>query len=60
MPIIIKEIHVRTVVERHIVSETEISDKVIQKIESRVVDRLSALTGGQPVERRQARRYKER
>ena len=60
MPIIIKKINIRTVVERRIVSETDISDEIIQKIESRVVDRLSALSTVQPVERRQTRRNKER
>lgn len=60
MPIIIKEMHIRTVVERHVVSETEISDEVIKKIENSVVDRLSGLINGQPAQRRRSDRNKER
>lgn len=40
MPIVIKEIHVRTVVERKIITEMEISEDVIRKMEERIVDRL--------------------
>ncbi len=40
MPIVIKEMHVRTVVERKIITETEISEDVIRKMEERIVDRL--------------------
>ena len=40
MPIVIKEIHVRTVVERKIITEMENSEDVIRKMEERIVDRL--------------------
>lgn len=40
MPIVIKEIHIRTVVERRIITETELSEEIIRKIENRVVDKL--------------------
>lgn len=45
MTVIIKEMHVRTVVERRIIAETEISEDVIRKIENRVVGRLSGYHG---------------
>lgn len=41
MPVIIKEIHVRTVVERRIITETEVPEEIIRKIENRVLDKLS-------------------
>lgn len=61
MPIVIKEMRIRTVVEKRIVTETEVSDEIIRKIESRVLDRLSEenLTG-QPAGRRQTKRKNER
>lgn len=61
MPIVIKEMRIRTVVEKRIVTETEVSDEIIRKIESRVLDRLSEenLTG-QPAGRRQMKRRNER
>lgn len=52
MPVIIKEIHVRTVVERRIVTETEVPEEILRKIEKRILDRLSANKDGQPAERR--------
>lgn len=52
MPVVIKEIHVRTVVERRIVTETEVSEEIMRKIEKRILERLSANRDGQPVERR--------
>ena len=54
MPIVIKEMHVRTVVERRIVTE------VLRKIENRVVERLSARESGQPDTRRLTKRKNER
>ena len=60
MPIVIKEMHVRTVVERHIVTEENVSEEIIRKIENRVVDRLSARESGQPDARRQTRSRNER
>lgn len=61
MPVVIKEMRIRTVVEKRIVTETEVSDEIIRKIESRVLDRLSEenLTG-QPAGRRQTKRKNER
>lgn len=61
MPIVIKEIRIRTVVEKRIITETEVSDEIVRKIESRVLDRLSEenLTG-QPAGRRQTKRKNER
>lgn len=61
MPIVIKEIRIRTVVEKRIVTETEVSDEIIRKIESRVLDRLSEENiTGQPAGRRQTKRRNER
>lgn len=53
MPIVIKEMHVRTTVEKRIIAESEVSDELIKKIEDRVVGRLSvAPTNEQPARRR--------
>lgn len=60
MPIVIKEMRVRTIVERRIVTEEEISEEVIRKIEKRVVDRLSKRESEQPDMGRQTRRKNER
>lgn len=61
MPIVIKEMHIRTMVERRIIAETEVSDEIVRKIESRVLDRLAEenLTG-QPAGQRQTRKKNER
>ena len=48
MPIVIKEMHVRTVVERRIVTEAELPEEILRKIENQVVERLSARESGQP------------
>ena len=53
MPIIIKEMHVRTVVERRIVTEAELPEEILRRIEDRV-------ESGQPDPRRQTRRKNER
>ena len=42
MPVVIKELHIRTVVEKRIVTEVEVSEELIRKIENRVRDRLDA------------------
>ena len=42
MPVVIKEMHIRTVVEKRIVTEVEVSEERIRKIENRVRDRLDA------------------
>lgn len=42
MPVVIKEMHIRTVVEKRIVTEVEVSEELIRKIENRVKDRLDA------------------
>lgn len=61
MPIVIKEMRIRTVVEKRIVTETEVSDEIIRKIESRVLDRLSEENiTEQPAGRRQTKRRNER
>lgn len=60
MPIVIKEMRVRTVVERRIVTEADVSEEVLRKIESRVVERLSARESGQPATQKQTRRRNER
>ncbi|EKU91184.1 hypothetical protein [Bacteroides oleiciplenus] len=41
MAVIIKEMHIRTVVEKRIVTEAELPEEIIRKIENRVLDRLS-------------------
>lgn len=56
MPIVIKEMHVRTVVERRIVTEADVSEELLRKIGSRITDRLSARESGQPDIRRQTRK----
>lgn len=60
MPIIIKEMHVRTVVERKLITETDVSEEVIRKIEKRIVDRLSDDEDGQSVRQFPMRRKNER
>lgn len=60
MPIVIKEIHIRTVVERRIITDEDLSEELLRKIENRVVERLSAQESGQPTERQQGRRKNER
>lgn len=42
MPVVIKEMYIRTVVEKRIVTEVEVSEELIRKIENRVRDRLDA------------------
>ena len=42
MPVVIKEMHIRTVVEKRIVTEVEVTEELIRKIENRVRDRLDA------------------
>lgn len=42
MLVVIKEMHIRTVVEKRIVTEVEVSEELIRKIENRVRDRLDA------------------
>ena len=42
MPVVIKEMHIRTVVEKRIVTAVEVSEELIRKIENRVRDRLDA------------------
>ena len=58
MPVVIKEMRIRTVVEKRIITEKEVSDEIVRKIESRVLDRLSEeKRNGQPAGQR---RRKER
>lgn len=37
MPIVIKEMHVRTVVEKRIITEADVSEELLRKIEDRVM-----------------------
>lgn len=61
MPIIIKEMRIRTVVEKRIITETEVSDELVRKIESLVLNRLSEENiGGQPARRWQTKKKNER
>lgn len=61
MPIVIKEMRVRTVVEKKIVMETEVSDEIVRKIERRVLDRLSEENrSGRPAGQRQTKKRNER
>lgn len=61
MAVIIKEMRIRTVVEKRIVTETEVSDEIVRKIESRVLDRLSEeRIDEQPAGRRQTKKKNER
>lgn len=60
MPVIIKEMRIRTVIEKRIVTETEVSEEVIRKIEDRILDRLSAGKNGQLAIRRWQRKKNER
>lgn len=41
MAVIIKEMRIRTVVEKRIVTEAEFPEEIIRKIENHVLDRLS-------------------
>lgn len=60
MPIVIKGIHIRTVVERRIITDEDLSEELLRKIENRVVERLSAQESGQPTARQQGKRKNER
>lgn len=60
MPVIIKEMRIRTVIEKRIVTEAEISEEIVRKIENRVLDRLSAGESGQLAVQRWQRKKNER
>jgi hypothetical protein len=60
MPVVIKEIRIRTVVEKRIVTETEISEELIRKVGNRVRDRLDAEDSVRPATRRWQRKKNER
>lgn len=61
MPVVIKEMRIRTVVEKRIVTEAEVSEEIIRKIERRVLDRLSEEErDGQPATERLKRKRNER
>ena len=60
MPVVIKEIRIRTVVEKRIVTETEISEELIRKVGTRVRDRLDAEDSVRPATRRWQRKKNER
>lgn len=58
MPVIIKEIRIRTEVEKRMI--TEVSEEIVRKIEERVLDKLSANESEQPAGRRWQRKKNER
>ena len=60
MPVVIKEISIRTVVEKRIVAETEISEELIRKVGNRIRDRLDAEDSVRPATRRWQRKKNER
>lgn len=60
MPVIIKEMRIRTVIEKRIVTDAEISEEIIRKIEDRVLDRLSAGESGHLAVQRWQRKKNER
>ena len=60
MPVVIKEIRILTVVEKRIVTETEISEELIRKVGNRVRDRLDAEDSVRPATRRWQRKKNER
>ena len=60
MPVVIKEMHIRTVVEKRIVTEGEVSEELIRKIENRVRDRLDAEDSTRPGSRQWQRKKNER
>lgn len=56
MAVIIKEMHIRTVVEKRVVTEAELPEEIIRKIERRVLDRLSEEEGtGRSADQRRKR-----
>lgn len=55
MAIVIKEIKVRTVVEKRIVQETEISEEMLRNIESRLMERQIGTTGKILIQKRKRR-----
>lgn len=60
MTIVIKEIRVRTVVEKHVVTGSEIPEEVIREIGDKVAERLAASEGDRSSSRHWARRRTER
>lgn len=56
MPVIIKEMRIRTVIEKRIITEEEVSEEIIRKIEDRILDRLSAGESGQTARRWQRKK----
>lgn len=60
MPIDIKEMHVRTTVERHVVTEEELPEEVLRSMEDRIAERLSARESELPDTQRPAKKKNER
>jgi len=60
MPVVIKEMHIRTVVEKRVVTEAEISEELIRKIGNRVRDRLDAEDSIRPAAQRWQRKKNDR
>ena len=48
MPIDIKEMHVRTTVEQHVVTDEKLPEEVLRSMEDRIAERLSARESEQP------------
>ena len=60
MPVIIKEIRIRTVVEKRVITETELPEEMIRKIEDHLLGRLTANESNQPAGGRWQRKKNER
>ena len=41
MAVIIKEMRIRTVVEKRVVPEAELPEEILRKVEDRILDRIS-------------------
>ena len=41
MAVIIKEMRIRTVVEKRVVTEAELPEEILRKVEDRILDRIS-------------------
>ena len=56
MPIVIKEIHVSTVVEKKVILPEEISERTYERLKQKVVEELSEHGAGIRAERRKKER----
>lgn len=55
MAIVIKEIKVRTIVEKQIVSETEMTEEMLRRLESRLLEKLNIAADSSSVQKRRRR-----